>query len=99
MRGDAAIKARILGLTSDGPRYRSLTEARVHRMLEELGLHPAVNATVAGSERDLVLGKVIIEVDGPQHDLPGQRASDAVRDDAARRAGYDVRRLRTSESS
>lgn len=97
LRDDAAIKARVLGLIDDsGPRYRSRLERDVHRIVNELGLHPEVNAIVDGRERDLVFREqqVLIEVDGPHHDHPAQRARDERRDEQVAQAGWRTRRLK-----
>lgn len=59
---------------------------------------PVVNtrgaANVPGIECDLVWRRrrLVVEVDGPGHDLPGARAQDALRDEVLGRAGWRVLR-------
>lgn len=97
LRDDAAVKARVLRLLDDdGPRYRSNLERDVHRIITDLGLEPEVNSIVEGRERDLVFReqKVVVEVDGPHHHHPAQRAADRERDAQLAAAGWRIRRLR-----
>lgn len=97
LREAAASRAVVLRLVDpgelDGPFFRSQAERRLHSQLSP----PATNVHVAGAERDFVWPdeRLIVEVDGPHHDLPHERARDERRDAAARAAGWAVRRIRT----
>lgn len=93
-----------------GPLSRALTGSpdsrAVHRLLRELlrrGVVPtSVNEPLEVEGRscrpDLLLmdGRLIVEADGPQHDLPDRKAEDDERDGMLARHGLETLRIRTS---
>ncbi len=101
-RGVARLRAAIAELPDDVPQFRSRSERRARDLIVGAGLPaPAVNAwhtlgASGGFELDLWwpgLGRNV-EIDGPRHDLPWQRAKDERRDAALRRGRVLVQRHR-----
>ena len=88
-------------LSAHGETILSATERVVRNVLLDLGLpRPAMNVRVNGPGRrtcrpDLLWPDqlLIVEVDGPQHELPYQQALDRTRDAWLTQAGYRVVRF------
>lgn len=79
---------------------RSRLEDRFLRLVRAAGMQsPAINTRVTTRARTLEVDfvwlphRLCVEVDGPGHDRPRVRASDAVRDELLRDAGYRVMRV------
>ena len=104
-RGRPALRRACLDLRGELSHSVSETQAReiVRKVLARFGLELEprphaihLNGRVVG-EADLAVVKIRldIEVDGPHHLLPAQRAKDDVRDGLVRRAGWHVARYST----
>lgn len=77
------------------PFTRSEQERRLLRRITAAGLGtPGVNEEIEGAERDFVFPehRIILEVDGPHHDLPHVKRADARRDATAAAAGWTTLR-------
>lgn len=99
LRARAESRAVVLGLLDraclEGPLFRSEAERRFHAA----NAPPLTNVVIEGRERDFAWPeeRLVVEVDGPHHDLPHQRELDRRRDEELRRAGWRVRRVRADE--
>lgn len=103
-RGVARLRAAIAELPDDPARFRSRAERKARDLIVAAGLPvPAVNAwhvlgASGGFELDLFWPGLHpprnVEIDGPRHDLPWQKAKDDRRDAALRRGGVLVQRHR-----
>ena len=78
-------------LKQEGPGTRSDLEDRFLELVP--GLEPKVNTTVEGLEVDVLIDKLVVEIDGPGHNRPRARRQDAARDAILNAAGYSVLRL------
>lgn len=100
-RGAARLRAAVDGLPDDPSVFRSKTERAARDLLVEAGLpEPEINAWLVtgpngGYELDLFYRRLMlnIEVDGPRHELPWQRARDRVRDADLEARGVHVARF------
>lgn len=103
-RGMGVLRERIALLGDDAPRFRSRAERRGRDLIRDAGLLvPLVNVwlpTIAGHGHELDLWwpelRLNVEIDGPQHEMPFQRAKDRRRDaDLAARGIAVVRKPTT----
>ena len=98
------LRDRLAHLTDDVPRFRSRAERRARDRIRDAGLLvPLVNAwfpTIAGHGYELDLWwpelRLNVEIDGPHHALPFQRAKDRRRDTDLRARGITVARHPTA---
>lgn len=108
-RDSARVKARVLGLLTgsdllgaqpEEPVTRSRLERRFLRTCRRVGLPaPEVNVAVEGRERDFAwrAARLVVEIDGPHHDDPAQRAVDRARDRELSAVGWRVIRAADGE--
>jgi hypothetical protein len=102
-RGMGVLRERIALLSDDAPRFRSRAERRARDHVRGAGLLvPLVNAwfpTVAGHGYELDLWwpelRLNVEIDGPQHEMPFQKAKDRRRDADLTARGITVERRPT----
>jgi hypothetical protein len=104
-RGRAALERACLDLRGELSHSQTEAEARtiVTRVLARFGLrleprpHPIEHGGRIVGEADLAVVEILfdIEVDGPHHLLPAQRAKDDARDRLVRRARWHVERYST----
>jgi very-short-patch-repair endonuclease len=78
-------------LEQEGPGTRSDLEDRFLELIPDL--EPKVNTTVEGLEVDVLIDKLVVEIDGPGHRRPRTRREDQARDAILKAAGYSVLRL------
>jgi hypothetical protein len=103
-RGMAVLRDRIALLGDDAPRFRSRAERRARDQIRGAGLLvPQVNAwfpTIAGHGYELDLWwprlRLNVEIDGPHHAMPFQRAKDRRRDADLHSRGILVTRVPTA---
>lgn len=100
-RSIARVTTAVARMGDDGVLFRSGTERKLRDRLVNEGIRrPLVNVPIArgdGSyyELDLVWPELLlnVEIDGPHHLLPHQKAEDAIRDAWLRGRGYRVERF------
>ncbi|SVD06214.1 uncharacterized protein METZ01_LOCUS359068, partial [marine metagenome] len=78
----------------------SIGELELHKLLTLAGFNPEIHPIILDMEVDFLIKhengvKLVIEVDGQQHDQ--QEANDEARDAALRAQGYEVCRLETRD--
>ena len=103
-RGMGVLRDRLAHLTDDVPRFRSRAERRARDRIRDAGLLvPLVNAwfpTIAGHGYELDLWwpelQLNVEIDGPHHAMPFQRAKDRRRDADLSARGINVVRHPTA---
>jgi very-short-patch-repair endonuclease len=98
--GSAAVAAALAWFDRGSAGTRSRSEDELDLLIERAGLPaPLVNVRNAtgmpGVEADFVWvhPKLIVELDGGHHDLPGARSFDAMRDESLRAVGWTVLRF------